>query len=475
MAPTSKTLVSKTGGRLAHFFPVWRRVTDDPMVLSVIRGYVIPFCNNINYNCVSTEPNWSCKEKQEIAFHISNLLDLGAIVKCDFVHNQFLSGIFLVPKSDGTSRLILNLKNLNKYINTSHFKMEDWRTVSCLLRRNMFMATLDIKDAYYHIPIHKDSRKFLRFLFKGQLYEFTCLPFGLCTAPLIFTKILKPIFGRLRSKGLLSVTYLDDFLLLGDSYENCSLNVSSTRSLLCELGFIVNDVKSQLIPSKVCTFLGFCFDSVNMTIGLPEKKIASLLALLNSFDYGYEYSLRNFARLVGKLVSSCPAVRFGWVHFKSFERFKFIQLIVNNKSFDDMFTFPVSLARDLIWWKTNLMISTPIRTYRYALEIFSDASKTGWGVCCQGKTARGVWTVFEQTLHINSLELLAAFYGLICFAFDYSNCEILLRIDNKTAIAYINKFGGTKYFTLNTLARDIWDWCENRKIFFVCILHSFCR
>ncbi|KAB0797576.1 hypothetical protein PPYR_08569 [Photinus pyralis] len=79
-----------------------------------------------------------------------------------------------------------------------------------------------------------------------------------------------------------------------------------------------------------------------MTIGLPEKKIASLLALLNSFDYGYEYSLRNFARLVGKLVSSCPAVRFGWVHFKSFERFKFIQLIVNNKSFDDMFTFPKS-------------------------------------------------------------------------------------------------------------------------------------
>ncbi|KAB0790037.1 hypothetical protein PPYR_15642 [Photinus pyralis] len=79
------------------------------------------------------------------------------------------------------------------------------------------------------------------------------------------------------------------------------------------------------------------------------KKLSRWLALLNRFDY----TLRDFAVLTGTLVSCCPAVSFGWAHFKVFERVKFRELVVNNKDFDDSIKFPLALARDLTlskWW-----------------------------------------------------------------------------------------------------------------------------
>ncbi|CAD6227319.1 GSCOCG00011975001-RA-CDS, partial [Cotesia congregata] len=78
----------------------------------------------------------------------------------------------------------------------------------------MFMGSVDIKDAYFAIPIHKSNRKYLRFRFQAQLYEFTCLPFGFCESPYVFTKLMKPVMTYLRSMGFLSVIYLDDILCL---------------------------------------------------------------------------------------------------------------------------------------------------------------------------------------------------------------------------------------------------------------------
>lgn len=83
---------------------------------------------------------------------------------------------------------------------------------------------------------------------------------------------------------------------------------------------------------------------------------------------------------------------------------------------------------------------------------------------CNGKVANGFWTLNDKKNHINFLELFAAFLGLRCFAKDLHSCQILLRIDNTTAIAYINRMGGIQFQKLNALARRIWQWCEVRRI-----------
>lgn len=140
-----------------------------------------------------------------------------AIQKCTFESGQYVSDIFLVPKSDGRSRFILNLKQLYQFVFSEHFKMEDIRTASRLLNTDCFMVNIDLKEAYFLLAIHPPHRKYLRFCFDGTLYEFTCLPFGLFSA-FVFTKIMPPIISSLRSKGFLSVRYLDDILCIGSTY-----------------------------------------------------------------------------------------------------------------------------------------------------------------------------------------------------------------------------------------------------------------
>jgi len=180
---------------------------------------------------------------------ITALLSLGAIETCQYDRNQFLSGIFLVPKPNGEYRFIFNLKNLNRYIANQKFKMEDFRTALRIIEPNCLMATLDLKDAYFLISIHTNDRKYLRFVWKRQLFQFTCLPFGLCTGPRIFTKIMKPVVGRLRSIGYRSVNYLDDLFLLGSTYDLCRRNCEASVELLHSLGFVVNMKKSCLKPT----------------------------------------------------------------------------------------------------------------------------------------------------------------------------------------------------------------------------------
>lgn len=216
---------------------------------------------------------------------IKELLMLGAIEACCPVEGQFLSSYFLVPKQDGSYRFVLNLKNLNEFLQTDHFKMKDWRTAVKIVNRKDFMAKVDLKNAYYSLPVDQDSRKLLRFVFKGQLYEFRCLPNGLSIAPYIFTKVLKPVVSSLRERGFILVIYLDDLLCIGEIYESCSRNVAESVSRLLEsLEFMINYEKSILKPTQVCPFLGVSINTIDMVLELPDEKRNSGRTLVQVFS-----------------------------------------------------------------------------------------------------------------------------------------------------------------------------------------------
>ena len=126
----------------------------------------------------SYEPHFSKEDEHSIDTEINKLLSKGIIEKCEHETGEYISPIFIRPKPDGSSRLILNLKKLNQEMPHIHFKMETLHSVLELITPGCFMASLDLKDAYYSIPIHPAHTKYLKFYWKGQLYKFLVLPNG---------------------------------------------------------------------------------------------------------------------------------------------------------------------------------------------------------------------------------------------------------------------------------------------------------
>jgi len=142
------------------------------------------------------------------------LLEKDAIVPVHCAQDQgsFHSTLFLVPKKGGQMRPVINLKKLNEWVEPQHFKMEGMGTLKELLRVNDWMVKVDLKDAYFTIPINTGHQLFLRFVVGQEQYQFTCLPFGLSCAPWRFTKVMKPVAIFLRAMGVCMIVYIDDIL-----------------------------------------------------------------------------------------------------------------------------------------------------------------------------------------------------------------------------------------------------------------------
>ena len=143
---------------------------------------------------------------------VTSLLGKGAVVTVEPAASEegFYSTLFLVPKTDGRMRPVINLKALNFWVHPQHFKMEGIHTLRDIIAQDEWLAKLDLKDAYFTVPIHRDHWKFLHFVVDQVHYQFTCLPFGLSCAPWVFTKVLKPVAALLRSVGLRLIVYIDD-------------------------------------------------------------------------------------------------------------------------------------------------------------------------------------------------------------------------------------------------------------------------
>lgn len=287
--------------------------------------------------------------------------------------------------------------NLNKLIKNDHYKMEDRKTVTLLLEKNDFLASLDLRDAFFLIPVDVESRKYLRFSFKNTLYQFCCLLFGLNVSPYVFTKILKPVAENLRSKQFRSVFYLDDILLFGRTKSECLENTNETIILLESLGFVLHIKKCCLEPSQIRDYLGFTFDSVDYSISLTNKKRDKLIALCKKYRKKSNCKIREWAQFVGNLVAASPGLKYSNLYIKNFERCKYLALIDSNGDYNKKLYLSEEMHKDLDWWINKLPVGkNNIRNQKYSKEIFSDASLTGWGIFCGDERSHGFWSEEEK-------------------------------------------------------------------------------
>ena len=269
---------------------------------------------------------FSSKEELFLADEIKNLQQKGVIKESQHEEGEFISRIFLVPKSEDSFRMILNLKRLNENMPYIHFKMETIKSILTLVTPNCYMAKVDIKDAYYSVPILPEHQKYLKFYFRGKLYQFTCLPNGLCSGPRKFTKLLKPPLSYLRLQQVTVAGFIDDLITLGRSFVKCERNIKLIVTLLDSLGFVVHPNKSIFVPARSIEYLGFVTDSQSMTISLTKKKKACIKQLCHEVLQEELLIIRKIARLLAKFTSSFPAVHFGPLHYRSLEQDKILAL-----------------------------------------------------------------------------------------------------------------------------------------------------
>ena len=125
---------------------------------------------------------------------------------------------------------------------------------------------------------------------------------------------------------------------------------------------------------------------------------------------------------------------------------------------------------NLTWWSSldrKIPLQSPLTPRIPIMTIESDVSNMGWGARQGEQQTGGRWSKEEALHHINYLELLAAFLTLQCFAKHSHGVTIQMKLDNVTAVTYINKLGGTHSLPLCQLALTIWDWSIQKNIFLV--------
>lgn len=144
------------------------------------------------------------------------------------------------------------------------------------------MISFDFKSGYHHIDIHSASQTFLGFCWKGpqdrlcRYFVFTVLPFGLASAPYIFTKCLKPLEKYWRIQGVKIALFLDDGWIIEHVLHECKQVAREIRSDLNKAGFITNDEKSVWQPCQSITWLGLIWNTSTVTICITEQRHASI-------------------------------------------------------------------------------------------------------------------------------------------------------------------------------------------------------
>lgn len=165
---------------------------------------------------------------------------------------------------------------------------------------------------------------------------------------------MKPVVKFLRSNGIVCVIYLDDILIISKTVEAAKKDCQTTKSLLESLGFLLNLKKSVLVPSQICIFLGFVYNSVPFRVYLPiQKKTLILLQITKLLSKG-RCSTLSLAELIGRFVAASPTVKYGWVHLKILERKKYLALRSNNHVYESSLLISNSMKSELNWWYHTL-------------------------------------------------------------------------------------------------------------------------
>jgi hypothetical protein len=451
------------GGCLTNYAKAWEEITDDRWVLNIVHnGYAPTFWGSRPplTRCWQAHESATTLEKSRLLQEqVDTMLKKEAIeLVRDPKSLGFYSNVFLVPKKNGTLRPVINLRALNQFLEIPSFKMETIANVSASVRVGDWATSLDLTDGYFHVPMAPFFKKYLRFVINGKVYQFRALPFGLSTAPLVFTKMLQPLAVHLHMRGILFHTYIDDLLVRSLSRVQCQHWTQYLIELLYRLGLGVSLEKSETTPTQDFLYIGVRFLTLLGVMVPPEDRFTKIQSLGQQLIEARTCPASLWLSLIGLLGSAEKQVPLGRLRIRPLHCCLRRQFSIGVHSLSR----PVSVDQESVeaveWWmdRNNVSKGQPLGQFQPQITLYTDSSLDRWGAHADGFQASGAWTMDESQNSINCLELMAVSRALLANPQFWRNKRVMIATDNTTSVAYINKQGGTRSMALLDLTHELY-------------------
>ena len=316
------------------------------------------------------------------------------------------------------------------------------------------------------MEIFPEHRKYLSFAWtfssgRTRFFQFSVLPFGLSSAPYLFTKLLKPLVKKWRSEAKSIVVYLDDGLGAAADKNKAKIASLQVHADLLKSGFLPNETKCVWEPTQVITWLGAVLNTSTSEISATAKRITSLqedLATLLAIPSSC-HPVRKLASVCGEIISLGPCV--GNVSRRmSRNLFAVINTVPTWNSYVRLSSEALA---ELVFWKSNAasLNGIPIWPVRHKPSkiVYSDASGSACGsfIEFEGKMFHQNWSDFEKAQSSTFRELLAVSLSVKAFVESLRAQTVTWFTDNQNVVRIVNS--GSKTPALQELAMDIHRSC----------------
>ena len=197
--------------------------------------------------------------------------------------------------------------------------METPDSIRASLIPGEWLSSIDLSEAYLHIPIHPASMKYLPFFHSSKVFQFKSLSFGLATTPQLFTMIVKKMKQMALTRGVRLHQYLDDWLIRALSQEEEQANTQTVVVVTQSLGWIINQEKSELNPAQVFSFVGNEYHPYSALVKPTQKRWLNIQDLIRRLKSKHVFTARCLMSLIGLLASMEKMVPEGRLHLKPFQ------------------------------------------------------------------------------------------------------------------------------------------------------------
>ena len=351
---------------------------------------------------------------------------------------------------------------INDFATHNPFKYQTIQDAIDYIKPNSFLAKIDLANAYRVVEFHPSNYELtgLQWTFTGMerptYMVDTCLPFGARLAPQIFNELSQAVRRILASRNIHKiVTYLDDFLVVGDAYDECLSNMNELMLVLRALGFRINYSKVEGSKQKL-TFLGLELNCISRTISLPSDKVRELFDHLKHFMRKPKVTKKELQSLAGKLNRATQCVYGGRFHLRILDRISKLNRPWHRTR------VTCDMKADIQWWlqfMNQFNGHTSMVDNRPAAPVCIDACTEAAGAYFQGEWVYTSWikacpSVYH--LHINFKEVLALEPAVRHWGYLWRDKKVYVHTDNQAAAGIINKGSCRNPLVMASLRRVFW-------------------